>query len=78
MSAAISPQQRHTRAHRCPICDGADGDPRGQGKRCSGFTSAEGEYVHCSRSELAGAIEANAAAATAAATTAAATLTATK
>jgi len=61
MNAAISPQQRHTRANRCPICDGADGDTRGQGKRCSGFTSADGEYVHCSRSELAGAIEENSA-----------------
>lgn len=59
MTAAVTAQQRHTRAHRCPICDGADGDPRGKGKRCSGFTSADGEYVHCSREELAGGIEAN-------------------
>lgn len=55
----VAAAQRHTRAHRCPICDGADGDPRGKGKRCSGFTSADGEYVHCSREELAGANGAN-------------------
>lgn len=45
---------RHTRARRCPVCGGADGDPRGQGKRCSGFTSADGEWCHCSREEHAG------------------------
>lgn len=60
MTAAVSSEQRHTRAHRCPICGGADGDPRGKGKRCSGFVSSDGEYVHCSREELAGRIEANA------------------
>jgi len=46
---------RHTRAHRCPICDGADEDARGKGKRCSGFTS--GEWCHCSREERAGRLE---------------------
>lgn len=55
----VRPEQRHTRAHRCPVCDGADGDPRGKERRCSGFTSDGGEYVHCSREELAGAIAAN-------------------
>ena len=59
MTAAVSRGQRHLGANRCPICGGNDGDPRGQGKRCSGFTSEGGEYVHCSRSELGGAIEAN-------------------
>jgi 5S rRNA maturation endonuclease (ribonuclease M5) len=54
----VSPQQRHTKAHRCPICDGADGDPRGKGKRCSGFTSDDREWVHCSREELSGGIAA--------------------
>jgi hypothetical protein len=53
---SVSRQQRHTRQHRCPVCGGADGDPRGQGKRCSGFTSGDGEWVHCSREELAGAL----------------------
>jgi RecA-family ATPase len=57
--ATVSREQRHTRAHRCPICAGGDGDPRGRGKRCSGFASSNGEYVHCSREELAGGIAAN-------------------
>ncbi len=55
----VSPNQRHTKQHRCPVCDGADGDPRGKGKRCSGFTSSDGEYTHCSRAEMAGGIDAN-------------------
>ena len=59
MTATVATDQRHTRARRCPICDGADGDPRGKGVRCGGFTSRDGDYVHCARPELAGAIEAN-------------------
>lgn len=33
---------------RCPVCGGADDDPRGHGIRCSGFMSADG-WAHCSR-----------------------------
>lgn len=33
----------------CPICGGAEDDPRGQGRRCIGFLS--GEWIHCSRDE---------------------------
>jgi len=53
----VAAQQRHTRAHRCPVCGGADGDPRGKEKRCHGFTSADAEWAHCSREEHAGALE---------------------
>jgi hypothetical protein len=53
----VEASQRHTKRNRCPICDGADGDPRGQEKRCSGFTSSDGEYAHCSREELAGGLD---------------------
>jgi|GEM_PF-1034111 len=59
MSGAVTREQRHTRAHRCPICGGADGDPRGQGKRCSGYTSRDGEWCRCSREEHAGALSAD-------------------
>jgi predicted P-loop ATPase len=52
----VSRNQRHTRQHRCPICQGADEDPRGKDKRCSGFTSSDG-WAHCSREEHAGDIE---------------------
>jgi hypothetical protein len=44
MSAA-----RFTRRRRCPICNGADSDPRGKGIRCFGFLSSDGKYAHCSR-----------------------------
>ena len=50
----VAPQQRHTKRNRCPICGGADQDPRGQEKRCSGFNGSDGLYAHCSREELAG------------------------
>ncbi len=53
----VAPNMRHTKQRRCPICDGADQDPRGQGRRCAGFTSSDGAYVHCSREELAGPLD---------------------
>lgn len=56
----VAREQRHTRAHRCPICDGADGDPRGKERRCSGFTTEDG-FAHCSREEHAGSIAPNSA-----------------
>jgi hypothetical protein len=52
----VERSQRHTKAHRCGICDGADGDPRGKGRRCSGFTSTDGEWVRCSREQHAGSL----------------------
>lgn len=57
--SAVSSQQRHTRQHRCPVCNGADGDPRGKELRCSGFTSVDGEWTHCSRPEHSGSIDQN-------------------
>jgi hypothetical protein len=59
VSAAVTRNQRFTRSNPCPICDGCDGDPRGQGKRCSGFVNVQAGYAHCSREELAGNIDAN-------------------
>lgn len=55
---SVSRDQRHTKSHRCPVCDGADGDPRGRGKRCSGFTTTDG-YAHCSREDYSGNLTAN-------------------
>jgi putative DNA primase/helicase len=54
VSAAVSAERRFTGQRRCPICGGADGDPRGQGKRCGGFLSSDGRYAHCSREGLSG------------------------
>jgi hypothetical protein len=45
-------KQRFTRGLRCPVCNGSDGDQRGQGTRCHGFQS--GQWVHCAREEFAG------------------------
>ncbi len=51
---ALPKDQRFTRNNRCPICGGGDGDKRGQGQRCIGFASDDGDWVHCSREEHAG------------------------
>lgn len=55
--ASLRSDRRFTNGRRCPICGGADGDPRGKEKRCYGYLSSDGEYAHCTREELAGAIE---------------------
>jgi 5S rRNA maturation endonuclease (ribonuclease M5) len=57
--SSVTKDLRHTSRHRCPICGGAESDPRGQGKRCSGFTSQDEQWAQCSREEKAGAIEQN-------------------
>ncbi len=40
----------------CPICKGFDRAGRGQGVRCHGYTSTDGDYAHCTRPEHAGGI----------------------
>ncbi len=45
---------RFTARKPCPVCGGTDGDRRGQGTRCHGFLSSDGDWVHCSREEFAG------------------------
>ncbi len=47
---SASRKTRHTAGRPCGVCGGHDGLPRGQGKRCSGWTTADG-YAHCSREE---------------------------
>lgn len=54
---SVPREQCHTKRNRCPICGGADQDIRGKSKRCFGFSSADGEWVHCSREELAGSLD---------------------
>lgn len=46
--------KRYTRAEPCPICRGYEQMTRGEGKRCHGFASDDGEWVHCSREDRAG------------------------
>lgn len=55
----VEASQRHKGEHRCPVCGGRDEDPRGLGKRCSGYTSTDGQWVYCSREDRAGALEPN-------------------
>lgn len=61
MNPTVSGQNRfRNAASACPICGGWDATDRGQGKRCSGFATSDGQYVNCSREELSGDIQANA------------------
>lgn len=50
----VRPEQRHKRRRPCRVCGGGDDDARGREKRCHGFESDDGSYVHCSREDLAG------------------------
>lgn len=52
--AGVSPDQRATPAHPCPICGGHERMKRGEGTRCTGFVSGDGEWAHCSRENHAG------------------------
>jgi len=48
---------RFTKAQPCPICAGYDEVPRGQGARCYGFLSEDGQWAHCTRDEYGGALK---------------------
>lgn len=48
MERARSPETR------CRICGGHDRNHRGQGIRCFGYVSTDGQYAHCTRAEFAG------------------------
>jgi putative DNA primase/helicase len=53
----VSRQQRYSKARRCPICGGAEQDPREQGRRCIGYLSDDDEWARCSREECAGSLD---------------------
>jgi putative DNA primase/helicase len=55
----VTKELRHSKRNPCPVCGGGENDPRGQSKRCTGFTSEDGDWTHCSREEHAGAIAQN-------------------
>ena len=46
--------QRFTEEHPCPICDGHNDMPQGEGIRCWGFISRDGSKVFCTREEYGG------------------------
>jgi len=52
----VASEQRFTKDHPCPICDGWDTLARGTGRRCHGFRSTDGTFARCSREEHAGAL----------------------
>lgn len=56
MSSTVAPSRRWTAKNRCPVCGGCERDPRGEQRRCIGYLSADEQYVHCGREELAGSI----------------------
>jgi hypothetical protein len=56
LRTAVAREQRHLRRHPCPVCKGFDEAPRGQEKRCHGFTSEDEMWCHCAREELSGGI----------------------
>lgn len=55
--ASVPADRRYRSGRRCPVCNGADSDPRGSERRCFGFLSDDGMYVHCSREEHAGSLK---------------------
>jgi hypothetical protein len=54
MTSFVSSVQRFKRSNPCPVCGGGSDDPQGQGVRCYGFLSSDGEYAHCTREDNAG------------------------
>jgi hypothetical protein len=51
--------ERFTAEQRCPVCQGYDDLPRGQGTRCWGFLTPNGLYAHCTRDEYSGQLRKN-------------------
>jgi hypothetical protein len=52
----VAAQQRFTAGHPCPVCEGHAQLASGNGQRCYGYVSSDGEYAHCTRPEFAGAL----------------------
>ncbi|MBV8487593.1 MAG: hypothetical protein JO161_04890 [Planctomycetaceae bacterium] len=52
MSTRNGKFRRFTKDDPCPACGGWESASRGQGVRCYGFISDDGEFVHCTREEL--------------------------
>lgn len=54
---SVTTSMRHRKANRCRVCGGGEGDARGKGRRCYGWTAADGSYCHCTREDHAGALD---------------------
>ena len=55
----MDPKQRFKLYRPCPVCEGHEGLPQGEGRRCYGFVSDDGLYAHCTREEYAGHLDWN-------------------
>ena len=53
-AAGVRPEQRFSPSRPCPVCGGHDRAARGNGARCYGFLSDDGEWARCTREEFAG------------------------
>lgn len=51
---SVQRSQRFTRENPCPVCRGYEQAGRGQGKRCHGFRSDDGNFAYCTREEWSG------------------------
>ena len=49
----ITPSQRFSRTHPCPVCGGGRDLPQGKGLRCYGWIDGDERFVHCTREECA-------------------------
>jgi putative DNA primase/helicase len=56
---SVTPERRFSPSRPCPVCDGHDQLPRGEGRRCYGFISEDGQWAHCTREERTGGLEQN-------------------
>lgn len=54
LAGHISNNQRFRGDRTCPICKGSEDEHRGNGTRCYGFLSSDGEWCHCTREDHAG------------------------
>lgn len=49
--SSVAVKNRFRRGFACPICGGHRDLQHGQGLRCTGYMSADGEYIHCTRED---------------------------
>jgi len=54
MSMPVKQYNRFTKSNPCPICTGHKSMPHGNGERCYGYISDDGQFVHCTREQYAG------------------------
>jgi hypothetical protein len=56
---SVTSERRFSLSLPCPVCEGHDRLPHGNGARCYGFLAEDGRWAHCTREEYAGLLEQN-------------------